>query len=347
MRALLCLFFSISLFSCQKDDTQLIPKDAEPPTDVIQDGLNITLLQKAVKNASESSNFYGLVVIKDEKVIIEEYFRGKGPEDRFPIRSITKNFTSALTGIAIDQGLLDDLDYQIKNAYPELAGTSKEQITVRHLLNMSSGLKWNEEQEVVDLIELKIQDPIGELLSRDLETEPGTIFNYNTVSPHIVTDIIAKKSGVSFKDYAIANLLDPLEISSFSWDTDPDGNVWGGLGLELKTRDLSKFGQLFLNNGMWNGKSVVPTEWVTLSSTAQIDLPQSTSKYSLQWYVADNLDRKVYFGQGFGGQVLMLIPDENMMIIAVQEYLVTFAQNNQQWINFQEKVFPLIYQSIQ
>ncbi|MGW9686717.1 serine hydrolase domain-containing protein [Flagellimonas sp. 2504JD1-5] len=347
MRTLLYPIFAILLIACQKDDAETIPEDSENPTDVIQDGLNITLLQKAVKNASESSNFHGLLVIKDKKVVIEEYFRGKGPEDRFPIRSITKNFTSALTGIAIDQGLLPDLDYQIKNTYPELAATSKEQITVGHLLNMSSGLKWNEEQEVVDLIELKIQDPINDLLSRDLDTEPGTIFNYNTVSPHIVTDIIAKKSGVSFKDYAIANLFNPLDISSFSWDTDPSGNVWGGLGLELRTHDLIKFGQLFLNKGMWNGKRIIPEEWVNLSSTAQIDIPQSTTKYSLQWYVADNLDRKVYFGQGFGGQVLMLIPEENMMIVAVQEYLVTFSQNNEQWNNFLNKVFPLIYQAIQ
>ncbi|WP_190809165.1 serine hydrolase [Flagellimonas sp. S3867] len=347
MRTLFYLFFVTCFFACQQSDSETSPEDSEMPTEVIRDGLNIVSLQTAVKNAAESSNFYGLLVVKDEKVVVEEYFRGKEAGDLFPIRSITKNFTSALTGIAIEQGLINGLDYQIKDMYSELAGTSKEQITIGHLLNMSSGLQWNEEQEIEDLLGLNIQDPIGNLLSRDLESEPGATFNYNTLSPHVVTDIIAKISNGTFRDYAIENLLDPLGITSFEWETDPDGNAWGGVGLELRTHDLIKFGQLFLNNGMWNGQELIPEEWVTLSSTAQIDIPQSATKYSLQWYVADNLDRKVYFGQGFGGQALMLIPEDNMMIIAVQEYLVSFAQNNQQWNNFLEKVFPPIYQSIQ
>ena len=346
MRILFILFFLI-LASCSNSSTELEEDTASNPMVPEVDGLDKSLLETAIVNARNATNFYALAVIKDENVVVEEYFRSKNSNTLFQIRSITKNFTSALAGIAIDQGVLSNLDMQIKEVYPSLTLGSKCDITLRHLLNMSSGLIWNEQQEVVDLLEGRIEDPITDFLSRELEYSPGTNFNYNTLSTHIVGNLIEINSGNTFKAFAKTHLLAPLEIDSFSWETDFDGRVWGGTGLGLKMADVAKFGQLYLNKGSWNGEQLVPQEWVALSATEQISIPQSSSGYGLQWYVAENLDKKVFFGQGYGGQALMLIPDENMMIIAFQEHLVNNEQHMAQWNNFLNLVFTPIYQAIE
>ncbi len=241
---------------------------------------------------------------------------------------------------------MDRLDGEIKDDYPNILEDGKEQITIRQLLNMSSGLEWDEDGEIIDLLEFRIQNPIDDILSRELATTPGTVFNYNSVSPHIVSDIISKRAEKSFEDFAIEHLFNELGIIDFEWLVDPQSRAWGGLGLQLKMRDMAKFGQLYLNRGAWEGNQLVPESWVDLSANGQIEIPGFSTTYSLQWYVSENLDRKVYFGQGFGGQVLMLIPSENMQIIAFQEYLVDFAQSDLQWRNFLDEVFPHIYRSI-
>jgi CubicO group peptidase (beta-lactamase class C family) len=327
---------------CTSDDTALNRLGDDP----LSSGLHQDSLKVAIKNASELSNFYALLVLRDGEMVIEEYFKGKSAQDLFHLRSITKNITSAVAGIAIHEGVVDSLDAKISNYYPDILMGDKAVITIRHLLNMSSGLEWNENTEIIGLLEHDIVNPVDNFLSRNLVAPPGRVFNYNTVSPHVVADIIDLKTNLSYQLYTKEKLLEPLQIDRYLWDTDPDGRVWGGVGLQLTARDLVKFGQLYLDNGIWEGTQLVSEEWIKLSSPAQIDRPNSETGYSLYWYTADCLEPSIYFGQGFGGQALILIPEEKMIIIGLQEYLVSLEQSDRQWRNFQENVFRPVYGAI-
>ncbi|MEX0290586.1 MAG: serine hydrolase domain-containing protein [Flavobacteriaceae bacterium] len=344
MRIMYGFFISIGLLlaACQDDGPIPMESTGFDEGQALERGLNPDSLKQAIRNASNLPNFYGLLVVKDNELVVEEYFNGKTANDHYHLRSITKNFTSALTGIAIEEGLIDSLDLPVTAHFSDL-DVSKEAITIKHLLNMTSGLQWNEGNEVIPLIEHRIQMPVNNYLSRTLTSSPGSSYNYSSVSPHVVATLISDRTNGSYATYATDKLFSPLGIANFKWEKDPQGNEWGGFGLQLLPADLVKFGQLYLNKGDWNNLPVVPNNWVELSQSAQITIPNSSTAYSLQWYVADNLKYKVYYGQGFGGQALMLIPGKNMMIIGLQEYLVSFQQSRIQWNGFLKEVFNPVY----
>ena len=261
----LLVTFLVLLSGCQNDG---------PSPEVISDfnkelaierGLNPDSLELALKNASELPNFYGLLVVKDSEIIVEKYFNGRTAQDLYHLRSITKNFTSALTGIAIEEGIIDSLDLPVATHFSAL-DESKNAISIRHLLNMSSGIQWDEHNEVIPLIEHQIQMPVQNFLSRTLTSDPGSNFNYSSVSPHVVSTLISDRINGTFGTYASEKLFAPMGITNFKWEKDPDGNEWGGFGLQLMPADLVKFGQLYLNEGKWNNTSLIPDNWVTLFS---------------------------------------------------------------------------------
>lgn len=216
-------------------------------------------------------------------------------------------------------------------------------ITVRHLLNMSSGLSWEEDTEVLDAIEHRIPNPVQYILDKELVAEPATQFNYNSLSPHVVAHILAENTQQSLLDLSREKLFEPLGIQKIAWSKDPQGAEWGGFGLQLTARDLAKFGQLYLNGGTWQGTHIVPRKWVEQSAIPQIQPFSPTTGYSLQWWTSENLDLPIYYGQGYGGQALMIVPGKNLIVVAVQHYLVTNEQHIVQWNNFVQKVFLPVY----
>lgn len=344
---LLCLTLIFSLTYCGTDDPTIAPDNFWESSTAQAENIHVDSLAKAVLQAADLSNFYALLVIRNGKIVSENYYKGKNSQSVFQLRSVTKNFTSAITGIAQEQGFIGDIQGSIQPFFSEKITGDKQSITIAHLLNMSSGFAWDENGEVIDLIEHRILEPTDYLLNRHLSDAPGTLFNYNSLSPHLVADVIVQTTGMSLEAYANQELLTPLGISDFRWNRDPQGKAWAGFGLQLKARDLARFGLLYLNNGIWNGKQLVPEAWVKQSSVAQIDVPGSSSKYSYQWWIASNLDTPTYFGMGYGGQALMLVPEYDLMIIGFQEHLVSLDQHKSQWNAFINQVFTPIYQGVE
>lgn len=338
-------FLFLSLLSCRKDDSA--PLDAYwQKEDPALHGFQPDSLQLARTNAAGLTNLYALLVVRHNKLVVEDYFHGKGPNDLLHLRSITKTITSALAGIALEAGALPGIDTSIKPFYPDLISGAKDSITLRHLLNMSSGLSWDEETEVVDLIENRITDPVRTLLSRNLSDPPGAAFNYNSVSPHVVAQMLAKLTQQTLLAYAEDRLFAPLSITRKNWERDPQGAEWGGFGLQLTARDLAKFGQLYLNGGAWEGRQIVPPDWVAQSAIKQIQPGTANSAgYSFQWWTSTSLGTPIFYGQGFGGQGLFLIPEKDLLIVALQDPFVSFDQSARQWNDLVGKVFYPVYRA--
>ena len=341
---LLCSLF----IKCRKADPTSIPLDNYWKTeDPAKHAVNAQSMDSVIDLALQLPNFYALLVIRNNRLIAEQYFGGKGPNDLLHLRSITKNFTSSLTHIAIKQGIFNSVNDTIGPYFPQLLNTSKSSIAISHLLNMTSGLQWDESREVVPLLEHQLSNPVHAVIGRNLVTDPGSVFNYNTVSPHIITYILSSKSGMTLETFAEENLFNVLDVQDFAWEKDSEELALGGAGLQLTARDLAKFGQLFLNSGSWDGREIIDESWVLNCQISQIATPNAETGYSWHWWVSENFPTKLYFGNGYGGQGLMLLPEKNMMIIGLQEHLVSTEQNRIQWNNFLQKVFTPIYQAIE
>lgn len=341
------LLLVATLVGCQKNGVEPVPDSYWETADPAALGMQADSLSRAIELARDMPNFYALLVARHNKLATEAYFRGKRATSLYHLRSVTKNFVSALAGMAIEQGLVDSLNASIKSDFPAIISGEKEAITVGHLLNMASGLTWDEDTEVIPLIQHQIPDPVTAILSRPLEAPPGIAYNYNSVSTHIVAEIISQRAIMPFEQYADEQLLTPLGITSYAWERDPEGRVWGGFGLQLTARDVAKLGQLYLDGGQWQGAQLVPADWVDMSFVAQIDVPTSPTDYSLQWRVSESTGTTIMFGLGFGGQVLMVIPEKDMVIVALQEHFVSFDQSGTQWQNFASRIFGPIFRSVE
>lgn len=343
------LLFLLFLLGCQKTEPASDQHQSSSTfwerEDPSKHGFNLSSLENTISNAAGLPNFYALLVVRNGKLVVEEYFRGKNGNDLFHLRSITKNFTSAITGKAIEEGYLTNTGLSVKDYYPNQVTGEKEQITVHDLLNMTSGLEWNENQEIIPLINNEVSNPITYYLSKDLVQTPGTAFNYCSLSAHVVANIIETSAKVSFETYTKQKLFEPLGIRQYDWEKDPDGKVWGGFGLQLRARDLAKFGLLYLNKGLWENEQLISKEWVNTAATKQINIGTSGNGYSYQWWHSNSFDNLVYYGSGYGGQALFIVPNKKMVVVGFHEYFVQGDEASKQWRNFVDKVFKPIYEA--
>ena len=264
-----------------------------------------------------------LLVSRHGRLVAEGYFNGFGPDATHDLRSAGKSFISALAGIAIDQGLfgLDDPISQLIPGFELHAhmDDAKRAITVRHLLNMSSGLDcsdWDTRSPGWEERMYDKNDWVGFILDLQMVHPAGTIGSYCTGGVVVLGHIISVRSGKNLDDYASASLLGPLGIREVIWRRQPDGKATGGTGMRLRPRDAAKLGQLYLNGGTWNTARVVPTSWVTQSRERATTL--GGRGYGFLWWKrafatpAGSVD--AYYADGNGGNFVFVLPALDMVV---------------------------------
>ncbi len=247
------------------------------------------------------------------------------------LQSVTKSITSILLGIALD--LYED--YNVSNqAMPLLNGYDadfqdkrKQNISIEDLLTMRSGLQWNEETDhndhTNDCFLLEASDNwIEYVLSKPMDTIPGTKFVYNGGGTVLLGKIIRTITGKRIDKWAEEKLFEPLGITDYYWKETPDGEIDTEGGLYLKAEDLAKIGSLFLNKGKWDGKQIVSENWVATSTSPLLKNVKphwkSVTGYGYQWWIPDYTDSgetNIYSANGYGGQYLMMTPEHNLIIV--------------------------------
>jgi CubicO group peptidase (beta-lactamase class C family) len=195
------------------------------------------------------------------------------------VRSITKSVTSLLVGVALDHGWITDINTPVVTYFPEhgdLRTPEKERITRAHLLTMSAGLAWDESvpwtsatnnEHLMD----EASDPYRYVLEQPVAAPPGQLYNYCGGAPTLLQGVVQKTSGKALDILAREALLEPLDITDAEWTRFPNGDVRGYGGLRLRARDLVKIGQLVLNHGIWQGRQIIPAEWIEESTAPQIN----------------------------------------------------------------------------
>jgi CubicO group peptidase (beta-lactamase class C family) len=265
----------------------------------------------------------GLLVIKDGKILLERYGLGRGPSDRWTSFSVAKSITSTLVGAAIQDGKIKNLDAHVTDYIPELKGSAYEGVTVRQMLTMSSGVKWNEDyadpnSDVAKAGNKVLQpgvDPmVSYLASLPRAHEPGTKFNYNTGETDLVGVLVSNAVGKSLAEYASEKIWKPYGMERDGiWMRDLGGEDRGGCCISMTLRDYGRVGQFILDGGKAGGKQVVPDWWIGEATKVQKDFGGGPgSGYGFFWWIRAP-DR--FEAVGIFGQSISLYPKDRLIVV--------------------------------
>lgn len=314
------------------DYTPLSGDDWEVSTPEEQ-GLDPKLVAELYYNAAELETLYGLLVVKNGYLIAEGYFN-EGSVDQLSNRqSVTKSYTSALVGIALDQGCLSSVDQKMIDFFPEFADQitdpRKEQITIRLLLQMRAGYP-DEELTPPYLDILYFIDNwhwVPHVVDFPLVSDPGTKFGYSNLTSHLLGIIVARACDTDLKAFAQEYLFTPIDAEVGNWYADGDNYNFGCIGIFVTARDMAKFGMLYLNDGEHQGIQVISSNWVRDSLQSYSEGFRNSYGsfrdlgYGYQWWSGRVGDRYFKYASGHGANYIILLDDLDMIIVTTADPL--------------------------
>jgi CubicO group peptidase (beta-lactamase class C family) len=307
--------------------TPPVLNDGLPVGDIVKAGLDSSLLNLMMHKivAGDYPNVHSVLIIKDGKLVFEEYFYEYNRDTLQEQRSATKSAISALTGIAIHQGLIKSINEKVLPYFPEyqLANNSalKQRITIKDMLSNQSGLSYDVAYDKAAGNETDMgytDDWVKYTLDLPMLDTPGTKGRYNSGNPITLGRIIEKASNTPLRDFAVQNLYGPMGITNFRWNFKPDkSNSENYTELYLRPRDMAKFGLLYLNHGVWNNKQLVPAEWVE-ESTRKQSVVQGVD-YGYFWWLkyldSNGIRYHTFAAQGNGGQKIYVFKEQQMVVV--------------------------------
>ncbi len=345
------LVLLVLVLSCKQqksaDDEQ--PKSAkifekDEPSAVGINPIVLRDMEKAIAS-DEYPNIHSVLISKNGKLVYERYFEGSdelwgdslgvvqhSKEKLHDVRSISKSIVSACLGLAIEQGKIKDVNQKVFDFFPEYAEynvAQKSNLSLLHLLTMTSGLEWNEDIPYSDPENSEIKmtsspDPMEYVLSRPMESAPGKRWEYNGGTTQLLAAIIKKTTGLQIDDFAKQHLFRPLEIDQFEWTKFPDLEMPAAAsGLRLTSRDLLKFGILYAQKGQWKGKPLLSEDWIKESMRSHIMFGRNNNVgYGYQFWIldgntiAENQNHSIVAAFGNGDQRIYL-DEVNQLIVVV------------------------------
>jgi CubicO group peptidase (beta-lactamase class C family) len=357
---LLIIILAFAQTGCEKKDNYPEVYKYKTP-DQLNDGWkteslsNAGISEKVLYNlmnriyATSEHNIHSILIVINSRLVFEEYFEGVkfklgkytgeygfDRDDLHTLCSATKSVTSALLGIAIDKEYIKSVDEKVFDFFPQNSDLislypDKANMTIRHLLTMTSGLQWDDEstsyyEPANDMYQLfTSSDPMRFILSKDLVKIPGTFFEYANCNTNLLGEIVHLAANTRLDLFCDSLLFSKLGIQVYEWQKIKPEIIFTSGDLMLRPRDMAKFGQLFLDKGVWNNKQVISEEWCTLSTSKHIDPNDFSGNfnwsdgYGFQWWQKDyTSSRKAYhsyFASGWGGQKIIIIPELETVIV--------------------------------
>jgi CubicO group peptidase (beta-lactamase class C family) len=282
-----------------------------------------------------SHSFDSLLVVRHGRIVTEARYAPYTADTPHDIHSCTKAVIGTLVGMVYKDGQLDRLDHPMLDFFSDrqIANVdgAKKAITVQNLLDMTSGLDWDEgfeggkEQSFTDLE--RSSNWTQFILDRPMAHPPGASFYYDSGNPHLLSAIITRLTGQTAEDYAIERLFGPLGITTWRWGRDPQGLTTGGWGLALLPRDMAKIGYLYLHHGEWEGRQLLPPGWAEVLRHPTVNMHASNDpnqRYSnLLWVFPGG---RVFMANGWHGQNIAVFPDlDVVVVVTAHKYVSQFA----------------------
>lgn len=297
----------------------------------------------AARVAATNANIHAVVIAMRGLLVFEQYFPGYDEpwgmgggryefdaQTKHDMRSVSKSVVSLLAGMAIDRELIRSADEPVVKFFPDYSAVKSpgwDNITIRHLLTMSSGIQWDEnlpwKDPKNDEPHLGSEtDPYRYVLSKPVAAPPDTVWNYNGGGTDLLGNIIERASGKPLDAFARETLFTPLGITDWEWMKYRNEHFAAAAGLRLRPRDAAKIGQLVLNKGKWNGRQIVSSRWIEPSVAPRfqaIGYFGGLFYYGQQWWMGRTLggDREVKWiaAQGLGGQRIFVVPELDLVVM--------------------------------
>jgi CubicO group peptidase (beta-lactamase class C family) len=330
-------------------------------------GFDVAKLQTALAYTTPYANTQALLVIRHGYIAAEQYLGTFTATTRHESYSMAKSFSGALTGIAIDEGVVSGVDQRVCESYDEWdcddATDARSRITIAHVLRLATGLAWQEDWRSTatgpnDAYNANLLDYT---LSRPSVEEPGLRQRYSTGDPSLLSGILQKATGMTAYDYAQKKLFGPLGISGIRWNSDSKGRTTTYAGLQATLREFAKFGYLYLQRGRWDGAQVVPSAWVDRSTRA---VRPCEDWYDYLWHINlpvrlgtqdpacggifcaptefANLPPDAYLAEGINGQFIFMIPSSDLIVAR----LANDSPGSEHWDDYTRAFMGLMLDAI-
>jgi CubicO group peptidase (beta-lactamase class C family) len=277
---------------------------------------------------------HSFMLVRHGQVIAECWWKPESAEKPHVLYSLSKSFTSTAVGLAVAEGKLS-IDDPVLKFFPDDAPAEPSDklkaMRVRDLLTMSTGHQSEPK--------LTPDEPwVKSFLAHPVEHKPGAHFLYNSAGTYMCSAIVQKQTGQTVLDYLKPRLFEPLGIEGAEWSTSPQGISAGGWGLFLKTEDIAKFGQLYLQKGQWNGKQLVPASWVEQATSKQVSNGSDPTKdwdqgYGFQFW---RCRHGAFRGDGAFGQFCVVLPEQDAVVAITADTKDMQGELNIVW----EKLLP-------
>lgn len=355
---------------CAEAAAQAVERNTRPlgtSTPVAQ-GVDSVRLAAAYAEAAKLGPLFSLLVMKNGFLVGEQYFHGARQDTAYNVKSVSKSILSALVGIAIREGYMESVDEPISRFFPEhftpfsdtlvgwsanrlLTDSLRRRVTVRHLLTHTAGFAF-EENELLFWAWFWSSDYVRFYLELPLVARPGEQFIYSTAGTHALSAILARATGMDTREFADRWLFAPLGIEVHRWDRGPTGVPIGGSEMHFTARELARFGQLYLDGGVWDGRQIVPAEWVAESTREQVRANYETphrgivsetwtseyykrmnhTGYGYLWWRRDSAGHETFVALGYGGQLVFVIPDLHMVVVTTSAW--DEGRNPDRWAHY-------------
>ncbi len=285
------------------------------------------------------TNPLAFLVIEDGKILYEQYWNNYNSETISNSFSIAKSIVSILIGIAIDEGKIKNIDQQVGDFIPQYRQTGKNNVTIRHLLTMTSGLDYSDSD--INPFSLSSKAYYGGnsrdvVLSIDTDGSPGNRFKYQNFNTQILAFILAKATGTTLSDYAEKKLWRPIGAEHFAlWSLDKkDGDELAWCCFNATARDFARLGQLYLNKGKWNEKQLISSEYVKESTKpSELANGNKNDEYGFMWWMTNYKGLRIFYAWGFKEQFIVIIPDRDIVFVRLANNLKIFNLNENLYLH--------------
>jgi CubicO group peptidase (beta-lactamase class C family) len=260
-----------------------------------------------------------LTIVRHGRIVADAYYAPYVPDVSHDLRSVTKSVVSTLTAILLKKGILDSVDHTVVDLLSDKqiqeVDTRKKAITVQNLLDMNSGIEWVEKLYTPDETIMRMYDSANRtafVLNQPMANAPGSSFYYNSGNPYLLSALITKTTGQSAFDFAKKELFEPLGIKSAKWGkVDAQGVTDGEAGLSLSPHDMARIGYLYLHDGQWDGKQIIPSSWVERAKSGPVAATFGFHYGNLWWSLPE---KGAYMARGRHSQLILVIPKFDMVV---------------------------------
>jgi CubicO group peptidase (beta-lactamase class C family) len=330
---ILSIFWGCGPSSAELEAVEYTPQpDSDIPVSTpAEQGMDPMRVAKLYYNATKLDTIYSLLVIKNGYLVAEGYYHEGSVEQLSKRASVTKSYTSAMVGLALEHGCISSLDQKMMDFFPDVVDqikdTRKKEITIRQMLQMRAGYPW-EETDPALWEALWSGAYLDDIVNIPLTSDPGTKFQYSNLTAHWTGIIVARACDTDLVSFGQEYLFSPLNAKiGEGWNRDMDGYYIGSGDIMITARDMAKFGLLYLNDGEYNGQQVIPADWVHDSLetytenawTIRVGPHFKDIGYGYMWWSARAGDHHINLAWGHGGQLIVLVDDLNMVMVVTAD----------------------------